>query len=40
MDKQDFGAFMAQLQDPAARQRILKVTVSPRPANSASYVIE
>src|SRR5688572_24365600 len=39
-DKKDFGAFLAEVSDPSARQKIEKVTIQPRSNNSAKYVIQ
>jgi cell division protease FtsH len=39
-DKKDFSAFMAEVTDPAARAKIEKVTIQPRPNNNvAKYTI-
>ncbi len=39
-DKKDFGAFMAEVSDPTAREKIEKVTIQPRPNSTAKYSVK
>ncbi|MFH0903286.1 MAG: ATP-dependent zinc metalloprotease FtsH [Pseudomonadota bacterium] len=38
-ERKDFGTFMAELADPAQRQRVERVVIQPRPNNNAKYVV-
>jgi cell division protease FtsH len=39
-EKKDFGVFMAEVQDPAKRQAIEKITIQPRSNNSARFLVK
>src|SRR5689334_18186679 len=39
-DKKDFGVFMTELQDPAKRESIEKITIQPKPNNTAKYIVQ
>ena len=39
-DRKDFGTFMAEVADPAERQKIERVVIQPHTNNSARYVVQ